>query len=163
MKLKYRKKSTKTGKNFRGGGRFSGWPEARIYNPVYICTNKLSRRIYDCLLNENNVLVIEFFSLKCWAALDWLQRGWQSKRGRQWFPPGKHDRHWWLSFQVKVQVNEAAFSPPDNLGSQWCFPGNRRRQRSTPGNWERQLCPPCKQGRQRWLLFLLRESRSCFF
>ena len=28
MKLKYRKKSTKTGKNFRGwGGNFSGWPE----------------------------------------------------------------------------------------------------------------------------------------
>ena len=28
MKLKYRKKSTKTGKNFSGGGKnFSGWPE----------------------------------------------------------------------------------------------------------------------------------------
>ena len=35
MKLKYRKKSTKTGKNFRGGGKnFSGWPE---YTPLSWC------------------------------------------------------------------------------------------------------------------------------
>ena len=32
MKLKYRKKSTKTGKNFRGGGEFF-WL-ARIYTPA---------------------------------------------------------------------------------------------------------------------------------
>ena len=34
MKLKYRKKSTKTGKNFRGGGEEFFWS---IYTPVVLC------------------------------------------------------------------------------------------------------------------------------
>ena len=35
MKLKYRKKSTKTGKNFRGGGEEFFWL-ARIYTPAVL-------------------------------------------------------------------------------------------------------------------------------
>ena len=51
MKLKYRKKSTKTGKHFRGGGgkNFSGWPE---YIPLRNGEQKEAREEKHYFVNE---------------------------------------------------------------------------------------------------------------
>ena len=50
MKLKYRKKSTKTGKNVRGGGEEFIWL-ARIYTPVVGFDNEVhGTRILACKL-----------------------------------------------------------------------------------------------------------------
>ena len=44
MKLKYRKKSTKTGKNFRGGGEEFFWL-ARIYTPAEMLEKERGKRL----------------------------------------------------------------------------------------------------------------------